>query len=54
MLTADQIEKITVEFFLGKTPTITGAEADAFREALEKDKMTAEVNGWDIEIPFDY
>lgn len=54
MLTADQVEKIALDFFLGNPPSILGAEADELRRKLEEDKKVAEENGWSIELPFDY
>lgn len=53
MLTSDEVEKIALDFFLGRSPRIKGKEADELRKALAKDKEFAERMGWHIELPFE-
>lgn len=52
-LTYDKLVTITQEAVRGDKPSVQGAEADAFRKALEPDLKLAKQKGWVIDIPPD-
>jgi hypothetical protein len=50
-LTSDQMNIIAADELNGRKPRITGPEAEAFIESIQKDIELARKNGWQIEIP---
>lgn len=52
-LSTQQVEKIALDFFLGREPSILGEEADELRKQLQEDKKIAEEMEWSVELPFD-
>ena len=53
-LTTDQMIKIMTEVSLGKPPTITGPEADKFREEVVVDIAKIEARGGIVDIPHEW
>lgn len=50
-LTTDEMQKIVVEETLGKTPTTSGPEADAFREEIRNNIAAIKAKGLVVDIP---
>lgn len=53
-LTAEEMEMILVDEMTGREPSVSGAEADAFRQDLQADLKLAEEKGWTIEVPSEF
>jgi hypothetical protein len=53
-LTLEQMKQIMADRLLGRSPSVTGPEADTFRESFEKTVQKAKDNGGTVEIPAEW
>ena len=51
MLTTEQAKELTLDVMLGRESTITGPEADAYKEECKKSVEYAKSKNWTIAIP---
>lgn len=52
-INSEQANQIIVDMMTGKPPSVTGAEADAFRERAKKEIEEIEKKGGIVQMPND-